>query len=270
MSGRFVIEESNLNGYLDPDISLARFRHWVRFLNSQSLVSTAITANVDLQIQPLQDFYSTALSTTLLDNYRITGDITGGRSITITTDDVNRILGFPRENFAEIPSDEELVQFFQTILYQGEIYLPKMLKDNLKPEWDLFFDTLAKVFAPTTRRNFNNISSLLQKIGFCIAYNRPINFGKLILQEILRKLGPLRSRSVQENAKVSCFYSRFIMLFLNDKMTDAEKNFYFNSPVAQAPRSCTKFMKQLDNKNKHLNVPLIVTPYMLEQFNAQL
>ena len=60
------------------------------------------------------------------------------------------------------------------------------------------------------------------------------------------------------------------MLFLNDKMTDAEKNFYFNSPVAPIPRACTKLMTQLDNKNKFPTVPLIVTPHMLEQFNTQL
>ncbi|KAL1802846.1 hypothetical protein ACET3Z_031493 [Daucus carota] len=106
------------------------------------------------------------------------------------------ILGFLRENFAELPTEDEITQFFQTILYQGEIFLPRLFKSNLKPEWDIFFDTLAKVFAPTTRKNFNVISSLLQKIGFCIAHNRPVNFGKLILQAILTKLGPLRSRSV--------------------------------------------------------------------------
>ena len=176
MDGRFVIEETNLNGYFDLEASLARFRPWVRFLNSQSLVSTAITANADLQIQPIQDFYSTALNTTLLDNHRMSGDITRGRTIHINTDDMNRILGFPKENFAELPTEEETIQFFQTILYQGEIFLPRMLKGNLKPEWNLFFDTLAKVFAHTTRKNFNVISSLLQKIGFCIAHNLPVNF----------------------------------------------------------------------------------------------
>ena len=204
MAGRFVIEETNLNGYFDPEASLARFRPWVRFLNNQSLINTAITANADLQIQPIQDFYSTALNTTLPDKHTMSGDITGGRTIHINTDDVNRILGFLRENFAELPTEEEITQFFQTILYQGEIFLPRMLKGNLKPEWDLFFDTLAKVFAPTTRKNFNVISSLLQKIGFCIAHNHQVNYGKLILKEILTKLGPLRSRSVQHNAKVSC------------------------------------------------------------------
>ena len=196
MAGRFVIEETNLNGFFDPEASVARFRPWVRFLNIQSLVSTAITVHAELQIQPIQDFYSTALNTTLLDNHQISRDIHGGRTIHINTDDVNRILGFPRENFVELPTEDEITQFFQTILYQGEIFLPRMLKSNLKPEWDIFFDTLAKVFAPTTRKNFNVISSLLQKIGFCIAHNRPVNFGKLILQVILTKLGPLRSRSV--------------------------------------------------------------------------
>ena len=182
-----------------------RFRPWVRFLNSQSLVSIAITANADLHIKRIQDFYSTALNTTLLDNHRMSGDINGGRTIHINTDDVNMILGFPRENFADLPTEEEIIQFFQTILYQGEIFLPRMLKGNLKPEWDLFFDTLAKVFAPTTRKNFYVISSLLQKIGFCNAHNRPVNFGKLILQAILTKLGPLRSRSVHDNQTSRAF-----------------------------------------------------------------
>ena len=77
MAGRFVIEETNLNGFFDPEASLARFRPWVRFLNSQSLVSTPITSHAELQIQPIQDFYSTALNTTLLDNYRVSGDIHG-------------------------------------------------------------------------------------------------------------------------------------------------------------------------------------------------
>ena len=115
MAGRFVIEETNLNGFFDPEASLARFRPWVRFLNSQSLVSAAITASAELQIQPIQDFYSSALNTTLLDNYRMSGEVHGGRTIHINTDDVNRILGFPRENFADLPTEAEITQFFQTI-----------------------------------------------------------------------------------------------------------------------------------------------------------
>ena len=275
MAGKFVIQETNYNAYLDPEVCPSRFKHWVRFLNEQCIASTALTASAELQIQPLYDFYSTALNSTLLEEYRMIGDIrlgdvNGRRSILITSDDVNRVLGFPRGNFAEVPEEPELVQFFQTIQYQGDINLPKMSKGHLKPEWEIFFDTLAKVFSPTDRRNFHNISNILQVFGLCIAYNRPIDFGKIILKEILRKMGPLMSRSVENNDKVECFYPRFLMLLLNDKMTEADKNFYFNSERALVKKASTKLVNKLAKSKKHLSVPLVVTPFMSEMFNAPL
>ena len=156
-----------------------------------------------------------------MDNHKITGDIrvgdvNGRRTITISADDC--VLGFPRANFVNAPEEPELMQFFETIQYQGEIHLSKMTKGKLKPEWEIFFDTLAKVFSPTDRRNFHNISNILQVFGVCIAFNRPIDFGKIILKEILRKLGPLASRNVETNEKVECFYLWFLMLLLNDKI----------------------------------------------------
>ena len=99
MNGQFKIKETNYYGYLDPDSCSLRFRPWIRFLNEQCLASTAITASADIQVQPLYDFYSTAVNSTTLDNYKIIGEIRGGKRITITTDDVNRILGFSRNNF---------------------------------------------------------------------------------------------------------------------------------------------------------------------------
>ena len=65
-------------------------------------------------MQPLYDFYSTALNTTVLKHHRMRGDIrlgdvNGRRSIMIPSNDVNRILGFPRENFADVPEEPELV-----------------------------------------------------------------------------------------------------------------------------------------------------------------
>ena len=107
MVGKFNIMETNYNGYQDPE---TWFRPWIRFLNEQCLASTGITTLAELQVQPLYDFYSTALNTTLLDNYRLTGDIrvgdvNGRRSITVTSDDVNCILGFPRANFDEVPEE---------------------------------------------------------------------------------------------------------------------------------------------------------------------
>ena len=98
-----------------------------------------------------------------------------------------------------------------------------MSKGKLKAECDVFFDILAKVFAPTTRKNFGNISSMLQIFGFCSVYNRRINFGKILLREIIMKMGPVTLRSIQRNEKVECYYSRFLMMFLNDKMNEADK-----------------------------------------------
>ena len=60
------------------------------------------------------------------------------------------------------------------------------------------------------------------------------------------------------------------MLFLNDKMTDAEKNSYFNSPIAPTQRLCTKLVRGLAKKRKYEALQLVVTPFLLEQFNAQL
>ena len=145
-----------------------------------------------------------------------------------------------------------------------------MSKGNLKAEWDMFFDTLAKVFAPTTRKNFGNISSMLQIFGFCAVYNRRINFGKILLREIIRKMGSVTQRSIHSNAKVECYYPRFLMLFLNDKMNEADKNLYVNSLVVPILKTCTKIQTRLVKQKKHETVPLIVTPFMLEQFNALL
>ncbi|XP_063948142.1 uncharacterized protein LOC135152228 [Daucus carota subsp. sativus] len=143
-----------------------------------------------------------------------------------------------------------------------------MAKGNLKAEWDVFFDTLAKVFAPTNRKNFGNISSMLQIFGFSIAYNHRINFGKILLREIIRKMGSVKQRSIHQNEKVECFYLRFLMLFLNDKMNEADRNMYVDSPVVPILRTCAKIQTRLVNKKKHENVPLVVTPFILEQFSA--
>ncbi|XP_063945944.1 RNA polymerase II degradation factor 1-like [Daucus carota subsp. sativus] len=74
----------------------------------------------------------------------------------------------------------------------------------------------------------------------------------------------------KKNAKVDCFYPRFFMLLLNDKMSQEDKMFYMNSPVAPISKSCTKLMNRLTAAKKHDLVPVTVTPFMLEQFNAQL
>ena len=59
MVRKFTVIETNYNGYLDPDTCLERFKPWIKFMNEQCLASTTITADADLQVQPLYDYYST-------------------------------------------------------------------------------------------------------------------------------------------------------------------------------------------------------------------
>ncbi|KAL1808704.1 hypothetical protein ACET3Z_025694 [Daucus carota] len=81
-------------------------------------------------------------------------------------------------------------------------------------------------------------------------------------------MGSVTQRSIHQNEKVECFYPRFLMLFLNDKMDEADRNMYVDSPVVPILRTCAKIQTRLVNKKKHENVPLVVTPFILEQFSA--
>ena len=141
MAAEFVIAETNCCANLNPDMCFDRFKRWVRSLTRQCLASTALTADTPIQVQPLFDCYSNVVNSTTLDNFKLIGDLPNGKRIVITVDDVNRILGFPRDNFQEVPTDDEVTQFFHDIHYQGQIYLPKMSKGKLKAEWDVLFDT---------------------------------------------------------------------------------------------------------------------------------
>ena len=112
MVGEFVIAETNYCANLDPELCTDRFKRWVRFLTRQCLVSTALIADTPIQVQPLYDSYSNAVNSTTLENYKLIGDLPNGERIVITVDDVNSILGFPRDNFQEVPTDDEITQFF--------------------------------------------------------------------------------------------------------------------------------------------------------------
>ena len=83
-------------------------------------------------------------------------------------------------------------------------------------------------------------------------------------------MGSVSQRSIHDNDKVECHFPRFLMLFLSDKMNDADRAMYVDSAVVPILRTCTKIQSRLANQKKHESVPLVVTPYMLEQFNVPL
>ncbi|XP_063938002.1 uncharacterized protein LOC135147895 [Daucus carota subsp. sativus] len=53
-------------------------------------------------------------------------------------------------------------------------------------------------------------------------------------------------------------------------MTEGDKNFYFNAERLNVKQTSLKLINKLAKGNKYNEVPLIVTPFMSERFNAQI
>ena len=81
-------------------------------------------------MQPLYDSYSNAVNSTTLENYKLIGDLPNGERIVITVDDVNSILGFPRDNFQEVPTDDEITHSFKTFTIRDISFSLKFLREN--------------------------------------------------------------------------------------------------------------------------------------------
>ena len=151
------------------------------------------------------------------------------RTIFITETDLNTALHLPTENFAEYPSNEELLGFFTWMhcsLDENNM-IPRVLYQNHLPkEWHLFFTTISHIFAPKIR-GFHDISRMIQIIGFAIAHNRRINFGHLIMEEIIKN-----QQSARENY---CLYPRFLQMVLEHWLTKAQLCMYARSRMIEPP-----------------------------------
>ncbi|KAK1356704.1 hypothetical protein POM88_049960 [Heracleum sosnowskyi] len=187
--------------------------------------------NVPLKHEPLRILCSTAIVSTDLSSFTFS---VGDTHYTLNRDILCDALHFPRDNFVNLPSEADLIQIFTNIHYQGQIDLVKLSKSNLVSEWDLFFDTLAKVFSNCTKTNFHNIPSLLQNIGFAVANNLRINFGHLIWNHLVRRVLVAKSDH-SSGRKVKCFYPRFLTIMINHVLTDEHKQLFSLVPEKQPP-----------------------------------
>ena len=71
------------------------------------------------------------------------------------------------------------------------------------------------------------ISRMIQVIGFAIAHNRRINFGHLIMEEIIKN---------QQSARESyCLYPRFLQTILEHRLTAAHLSIYQRSRMIEPP-----------------------------------
>ena len=202
MAENFQIKKTNFLSIVEADISRSGiFEKWIRFLNEGSIARYALTHSVNLNHSLLRQVFLTCKRANQ-------GDLSGlkfhfqNRTVVLTEQDLNTALHLPTEDFADYPSDEDLLGFFawiQCSLDENNMIPRVIYQNHLPKEWHLFFTIVSHAFAPKIS-GFHGISKMIQIIGFSIAHNRRINFGRLIMEEVIKN-----HHSVRENYALSSF-----------------------------------------------------------------
>ena len=257
MAGNFEIIKYNFVGFFEPtNCSVAKFRPWIQFLNEHSLVHDSLSLNAPLKT----DLLRLVCTRSVISNEVITF-VVMGMQYRVDESVVRTALNFPADNLVGLPTDQELVSFFNNIHYQGPVDLTRLSKSLLADEWSYFFDTLIKVFANCTKTSFSNIPSLLQYIGFAVAYNRRINFAQLTWHVMVRRIIAAK-RDFGLGNKVSCYYPRFLSVILHHILSPEHMALFNNSPFEVAQTTTKKFFTRLATSLKFTNVPVVVTPHL--------
>ncbi|KAK1401444.1 hypothetical protein POM88_001049 [Heracleum sosnowskyi] len=168
--------------------------------------------------------------------------------------------------FDPLPTDDELSQFFVNIHYQGPFQMVKLSKSFVVREWDLFFDTIARVFGNCTKTNFHCITSLNQYISYAIVFGRRLNFAEILWNIMLNRLVHSR-RDSDNHVKVKCWYPRFLTLIINHLLTAEQVELFREARFETSPTTDTKFYTRLDVSSKFLNIPVLVSPLMSQFIN---
>ncbi|KAK1357390.1 hypothetical protein POM88_050646 [Heracleum sosnowskyi] len=264
MDPNFELVLNNYVGYFDPlKCKVERFRPWIQFLNSETCVSHAICANALLKIDPLRFLCSSAVIAE--DSKSFTFNILN-QQYTVTFDLFCDVLHFPKDRFDPLPTDDELSQFFVNIHYQGPFQMVKLSKSFVVREWDMFFDTIARVFGNCTKTNFHCITSLNQYIAYAIVFGCRLNFAEILWNLLLNRLAHSR-RDSDNGVKVKCWYPRFLTLIINHLLTAEQVELFREARFETSPTTDTKFYTRLDVSSKFLNIPVLVSPLMSQFIN---
>ena len=117
------------------------------------------------------------------------------------------------------------------------------------------------MFSKCTKTSFSNILSLLQYIGFAVAYNRRINFAQLTWHAMVKRIIDAK-RDYGLGNKVSCYYPRFLSVILHRVLSPEHMALFNNSPFEVAQTTIKKFFTRLATSLKFTSVPVVVTPYL--------
>ena len=233
------------------------------FLKRRVHLPLRLTRSVNLNSGLLKQVFTTAKRANQ-------GKISGfkfrlqNRTVFLNEKDLNTALHFPTENFDDYPSNEDLLGFFtwiQCSLDENNMIPRVIYQNHLPKEWHLFFTIISHVFAPKIS-GFHGISRMIQIIGFSIAHNRRINFGHLIMEEIIKN-----QQSVRETY---CLYPRFLQIALEHRLTEAQLGMYARSRLIEPQvLSLRPAMVLLNNAHYPNDVlPARVTVHIQEFFNT--
>ena len=140
--------------------------------------------------------------------------------------------------------------------------IPRVIYQNHLPkECHLFFTIISHVFAPKIS-GFHGISRMIQIIGFSIAHNRRINFGHLIMEEIIKN-----QQSVRETY---CYILRFLQIALENRLTEAQQGIYARSRLIEPSVLSLRPAMVLLNNAHYPNavLPARVTVHIQYFFNS--
>ena len=175
---------------------------------------------------------------------------------------INRILQFPTTNFSPEPSDEKISEFFFIIrLQQVDFSHGELYKYNLTCHWNFFFSTLLNIFSLRKRQGADSIMEPIREIGYAIAPNREINFGRILIRIIITHMGPPKKYDILEN-QVDCFFPRFLQLILNATLNVVEHEYFANAAQQPSEEMKINSISGLIKKNAFLDIPTVLTPYL--------
>ena len=269
MAGKLKIICTNCALALTPEsTTMPDIQFWIRFLSERSVISYALAVRPMLATNRLQALFTTA-SAAIVNGSKCFNFQINGRTVLVTAQELNAVLGLPTSNLVPDPTNETLDQFFISIGYAVDTpgQVPKrFLKNKLPRGWNFFFHVLAHSFSIKTT-GFHHITRPLQKIGYAVVNNLRINYGQLVINQFLDGLEAMDKVNA-DRATASCLYPRFLQLLLDNLLTDEEKElfpapgFTEDSPVL-SPLT-------LNFLNKEPEDPLVHLPSYIQDFRRDL
>lgn len=265
MVNNFEIKKTNFVSILGNDLrKTGIFQKWIIFLNEHSIVRYALTANVQINSDLIQYVTQNSYISNEGDQLGIEF-IFGEDVIRISEDDLNEHLHLPRDNFVDVPDSSTLFDFFvsiQATLENGQLPA-KFYRSHLPKEWNLFFGVISQVFSSKIS-SWVSVSGLVQKIGFSVANNLRINYGRLMMKKLQQHI------NTQKTIKFTV-YPRFLQIVLNSILSEEQRNFIPMFKPVNPPVMPTTVAVQLKNKRNYPNnnggIPnVFLTPYLTESF----